>query len=89
MPLMHFSNKVTTMLFIFILLLIIYLFPGLLEIDPQRHDFLWIIDFPLFTFDPEHGQLQSTHHPFTAAVEEDIELLYTNPEQVRSKQLLI
>ncbi|CAB04081.2 Aminoacyl-transfer RNA synthetases class-II family profile domain-containing protein [Caenorhabditis elegans] len=36
----------------------------------------WIVDFPLFSF--EEGQLVSTHHPFTAPLEKDIDILYSN-----------
>ncbi|KAI8049467.1 tRNA synthetases class II-domain-containing protein [Syncephalis plumigaleata] len=58
---------------------------GLLNIDPERYDFLWVTDFPLFTFDHKLGQLQSTHHPFTAPIDDDVHMLYTNPEQVRGQ----
>jgi aspartyl-tRNA synthetase len=62
--------------------LLIRVMTGLLTIDPKRYDFLWVTDFPLFTFDHKLGQLQSTHHPFTAPMDDDINMLYTNPEQV-------
>jgi aspartyl-tRNA synthetase len=55
-----------------------------LEIDSKRHDFLWIVDFPLFTFDEELGRIRATHHPFTAPVVEDIPLLSTEPEKVNA-----
>ncbi|KAF1751619.1 hypothetical protein GCK72_018173 [Caenorhabditis remanei] len=34
----------------------------------------WVVDFPLFSF--EEGHLVSTHHPFTAPVDKDKEMLY-------------
>jgi len=41
---------------------------GLLKINQNQFDFLWVVDFPLFTLEKE--QLTSTHHPFTAPNEE-------------------
>eukprot|EP00123_Amoebidium_parasiticum_P020226 comp45542_c0_seq1/m.47543 comp45542_c0_seq1/g.47543 ORF comp45542_c0_seq1/g.47543 comp45542_c0_seq1/m.47543 type:complete len:649 (-) comp45542_c0_seq1:111-2057(-) len=54
--------------------------------DPKRFEFLWVVDFPLFS-PTEDGsqQLVSTHHPFTAPVPEDEEILFTHPEKVRGQ----
>ena len=54
---------------------------------PRRHEFLWIIDFPLFSpinnTDPGQGGtagIKSTHHPFTAPkTADDVEKLVTHP----------
>ncbi len=35
-------------------------------------NFLWIIDFPMFEFNPEEKRLEALHHPFCAPKEEDI-----------------
>ncbi|KAM4623641.1 aspartate--tRNA ligase, mitochondrial [Polymixia lowei] len=54
--------------------------------DPSAFQFLWVVDFPLFLpKDEEPGQLESAHHPFTALVPEDTELLYTEPHKVRGQ----
>jgi aspartyl-tRNA synthetase len=45
----------------------------LLTLDPTQFNFLWVVDFPLFTL--EDGQLTSTHHPFTAPIDEHKKLL--------------
>jgi aspartyl-tRNA synthetase len=58
---------------------------GKLAIDPRRFDFLWVVDFPLLTFDKEQNRWYSSHHPFTAPVAEDIPLLRTAPRQVRGQ----
>ena len=58
---------------------------GKLSISPDQFNFLWVVDFPLMTFDEEQGRFVATHHPFTAPVEEDIELLKTDPKAVRGQ----
>lgn len=53
-----------------------------------RHDdwqFLWVIDFPLMSYDEERGGYAATHHPFTAPVPEDAALLDSNPKAVRGQ----
>jgi aspartyl-tRNA synthetase len=58
---------------------------GKLTIDPNRFDFLWVVDFPLLHFDKEQNRWYSSHHPFTAPVAEDIPLLKTDPRKVRGQ----
>ncbi|XP_035527406.1 aspartate--tRNA ligase, mitochondrial [Morone saxatilis] len=54
--------------------------------DPSAFHFLWVVDFPLFLFkEEEPEQLESAHHPFTAALPEDTQLLYTEPHKVRGQ----
>jgi aspartyl-tRNA synthetase len=50
-----------------------------------EHACLWVVDFPLFESDPQTGQLQAAHHPFTAPFEEDLPLLESEPLRVRSQ----
>lgn len=49
--------------------------------------FAWILDFPMFTRNEETGQLESTHHPFTAPHVEDQHLLEDSDrlEEIRSQ----
>jgi aspartyl-tRNA synthetase len=58
---------------------------GKLVIDPKRYDFLWVVDFPLLSFDKENNRWYSSHHPFTAPVSDDIPLLLSNPKKVRGQ----
>ena len=58
---------------------------GKLTIPADRFDFLWVVDFPLLSFDKEQNRWYSTHHPFTAPVAEDIPLLKTEPKKVRGQ----
>lgn len=58
---------------------------GKLTLNPEQYNFLWVIDFPLMAYDEEKGGYFSSHHPFTAPVEEDIPLLKTEPLKVRGQ----
>jgi aspartyl-tRNA synthetase len=58
---------------------------GKLSIPADRFDFLWVVDFPLLSFDKEQNRWYSSHHPFTAPVAEDIPFLLTDPKKVRGQ----
>ncbi len=58
---------------------------GKLSVPPNRFDFLWVVDFPLVSFDKEQNRWYSSHHPFTAPVAEDIPLLKHDPRKVRGQ----
>jgi aspartyl-tRNA synthetase len=58
---------------------------GKIELRPDDWKFLWVVDFPLMTFDPEQKRYLATHHPFTSPVPEDAALLETAPEKVRGQ----
>lgn len=61
-------------------------FHGISVRDPSAFHFLWVVDFPLFLpSEQEPGQLESAHHPFTAPLPEDTQLLYTEPHKVRGQ----
>jgi aspartyl-tRNA synthetase len=54
-------------------------------IDKSRYEFLWVVDFPLLEWDKEEKRYQAMHHPFTAPLDEDLELLDRDPGKVRAK----
>ncbi|MGI6544966.1 MAG: aspartate--tRNA ligase [Fastidiosipilaceae bacterium] len=54
-------------------------------LEGKPHELLWVTEFPLLEYDEEEGRYTAKHHPFTMPVEEDIELLKTDPGQVRAK----
>jgi len=58
---------------------------GHLELRPDQYNFLWVVDFPLMTYDEDEGRFVASHHPFTAPVPEDVELLDSDPKAVRGQ----
>ncbi|HZL44952.1 MAG TPA: aspartate--tRNA ligase [Opitutaceae bacterium] len=58
---------------------------GKLSLPANQWNFLWVIDFPLMTYDEEAKRFVATHHPFTSPVPEDAALLDTKPEKVRGQ----
>lgn len=58
---------------------------GKLTIRNDDWQFLWVVDFPLMSHDEAENRYVATHHPFTAPVPEDIDLLDSNPKAVRGQ----
>lgn len=54
-------------------------------INKDEFNFLWVVDFPLFEYDEEEKRFNAKHHPFTSPKDDDIELLDTEPQNVRAK----
>lgn len=52
--------------------------------DPKVFAPLWVIDFPLLELDEETGHYHAMHHPFTSPKPGQIELLDTNPGDVKA-----
>ncbi|SDH93188.1 aspartate--tRNA ligase [Desulfosporosinus hippei] len=47
--------------------------------------FLWVTEFPLLEYDDEQKRHIAIHHPFTAPMDEDLQLLESEPLKVRAK----
>ena len=54
-------------------------------LDPNDFKFLWVTEFPLMEYSEEEGRYMAMHHPFTAPMDEDIELMDTDLGKVRAK----
>ena len=51
----------------------------------KEYAFCWVVNFPMFEYSEEENRYVSQHHPFTMPNEEDIDLLLTEPEKVRTQ----
>jgi aspartyl-tRNA synthetase len=54
-------------------------------VQENTFSFVWVTRFPLLEYDENEKRYQALHHPFTAPLEEDYDLLEKNPLSVRSR----
>jgi len=54
-------------------------------LDNNDFKFLWVTEFPLFEYSEEESRFVAKHHPFTSPMDEDIDILESDPANVRSK----
>ncbi len=54
-------------------------------INKDEYDVLWITEFPMFEFSEEENRFVAVHHPFTAPMDEDLDIVASNPEKARAK----
>ena len=53
--------------------------------DKNRYEFLWVTEFPMFEYSEEEGRYVAMHHPFTAPMDEDVDLLEKDKKNCRAK----
>ena len=46
---------------------------------------LWVVDFPMFDWDPDEKRWVAMHHPFTSPVEDDVAALKAAPDKALAK----
>ena len=54
-------------------------------IDKSKFNFLWVTEFPMFEYSEEEKRYVAKHHPFTAPMDEDIDLIEKDPAHARAK----
>lgn len=54
-------------------------------LNKDEFKLVWVTEFPLFEYDEEEGRYVAKHHPFTSPMDEDIEIMESNPDKVRAK----
>lgn len=59
--------------------------PELPPSDPQAWKFLWVVDAPMVEWNATQNRWDPTHHPFTAPHDSDVEMIQTDPGNVRSR----
>jgi aspartyl-tRNA synthetase len=53
--------------------------------DPAAFSFCWVIGFPLFERNPDTGEIEPTHHPFTSPAPGQEALLESDPLAMRAQ----
>lgn len=53
--------------------------------DPNEMNFSWVVEFPMFEYDEEEKRWNAMHHPFTAPLDEHLDLLDSDPAACRAK----
>ena len=54
-------------------------------IPKDTYELLWVTEFPMFEYSEEEGRWVAEHHPFTSPMDEDLDILETDPGAARAK----
>ena len=52
--------------------------------DPNNFKPIWIVDFPMFSYDKESNDYHAMHHPFTSPISSDTKLLDSEPIKAKA-----
>jgi aspartyl-tRNA synthetase len=53
--------------------------------QPGDMHFSWVVEFPMFAWDPEENGWTAMHHPFTGPRKQDLDLLAADPGKCRAQ----
>jgi len=53
--------------------------------EKDANAFVWVVDFPMFEWNPDEKRLDALHHPFTAPYPEDLMKIDSEPLAMRSQ----
>ncbi|MBQ7501402.1 aspartate--tRNA ligase [bacterium] len=53
-------------------------------LNPKEFRFLWVVDFPMYSWNEEENRLEAEHHPFTSPLPSDVDKLESAPLEVRA-----
>ncbi len=53
--------------------------------DPDVLGFAWVLEFPLLEWNEDEERYEAMHHPFTSPLDQDVDLLETDPARARAK----
>ncbi len=54
-------------------------------LNDKQYNLLWVVDFPLYEYDDEEKRYYAKHHPFTSPRIEDLEILESDPGNVKAQ----
>jgi aspartyl-tRNA synthetase len=54
-------------------------------IEKDKFSFLWVTKFPLIEYNEDEKRYQAMHHPFTSPLNEDLDMLDSDPLKVRAR----
>ena len=52
--------------------------------NPEEYEPLWVVDFPLLSWDEDEKKFHAMHHPFTSPKPDQVELLKKDPGSVKA-----